>query len=217
MKPPMTDNRHIVVEGPIGVGKTSLVEMLGEEFGSRVILERVGENPFLPKFYRNPSAYALQTQMFFLLNRYQQQKELAQQDLFSQSIICDYLFAKDRIFASVNLDEDELGLYQQIYSLLDQRIPRPDLVIYLQAPAEVLQQRIRMRGRGFEREISRDYIETINEAYNRYFFNYDESPLLIINTSEVDFVRRPEDFQDLVREIRRMRKGVQFYVPLGSA
>ena len=213
----MTDKRYIVVEGPIGVGKTSLVQMLGEAFASRVILEKVADNPFLPKFYTNPSGFAFQTQMFFLLSRYQQQRELAQQELFSQSLICDYLFAKDRIFASVNLDEDELVLYQQIYTLLDQRIPKPDLVIYLQSPTEVLQQRIRMRGRSYEREISRDYIEAVNEAYNRFFFSYDETPLLIINTAEVDFVRRPEDFQDLVREIRRMKKGVQFYVPLGSA
>lgn len=212
----MTDKRYIVVEGPIGVGKTSLVQMLGEAFASRVILEKVADNPFLPKFYTNPSGLAFQTQMFFLLSRYQQQRELAQQELFSQSLICDYLFAKDRIFASVNLDEDELVLYQQIYTLLDQRIPKPDLVIYLQSPTEVLQQRIRMRGRSYEREISRDYIEAVNEAYNRFFFSYDETPLLIINTAEVDFVRRPEDFQDLVREIRRMKKGVQFYVPLGS-
>lgn len=213
----MADKRYIVVEGPIGVGKTSLVQKLGEEFASRVILEKVADNPFLPKFYTNPSGFAFQTQMFFLLSRYQQQRELAQQELFSQSIICDYLFAKDRIFASVNLDEDELMLYQQIYTLLDQRIPKADLVIYLQSPAGVLQQRIRMRGRSYEREVSRDYIEAVNEAYNRFFFNYDETPLLIINTAEVDFVRRPEDFQDLVREIRRMKKGVQFYVPLGSA
>jgi deoxyadenosine/deoxycytidine kinase len=213
----MTDKRYIVVEGPIGVGKTSLVQKLGEEFASRVILEKVADNPFLPKFYTNPSGFAFQTQMFFLLSRYQQQRELAQQELFSQSIICDYLFAKDRIFASVNLDEDELMLYQQIYTLLDQRIPKADLVIYLQSPTGVLQQRIRMRGRSYEREVSRDYIEAVNEAYNRFFFSYDETPLLIINTSEVDFVRRPEDFQDLVREIRRMKKGVQFYVPLGSA
>ena len=213
----MTDKRYIVVEGPIGVGKTSLVQMLGEEFSSRVVLEKVADNPFLPKFYTNPTGFAFQTQMFFLLSRYQQQRELAQQELFSQSLICDYLFAKDRIFASVNLDEDELVLYQQIYSLLDQRIPKPDLVIYLQAPTEVLQQRIRMRGRSYEREISRPYIEAVNEAYNRFFFSYDETPLLIINTAEVDFVRRPEDFQDLVREIRRMKRGVQFYVPLGSA
>ncbi len=213
----MTDKRYIDVEGPIGVGKTSLVQKLGEEFASRVILEKVADNPFLPKFYTNPSGFAFQTQMFFLLSRYQQQRELAQQELFSQSIICDYLFAKDRIFASVNLDEDELMLYQQIYTLLDQRIPKADLVIYLQSPAGVLQQRIRMRGRSYEREVSRDYIEAVNEAYNRFFFNYDETPLLIINTAEVDFVRRPEDFQDLVREIRRMKKGVQFYVPLGSA
>ena len=213
----MTDKRYIVVEGPIGVGKTSLVEMLGEEFGSRVVLERVAENPFLPRFYRNPAAYAFQTQMFFLLNRYQQQRELTQQDLFSQSVVCDYLFAKDRIFASVNLDEDEMALYQQIYPLLDARLPKPDLVIYLQSPSEVLMQRIRMRGRSYEREISREYIEAVNEAYNRFFFSYDQTPLLIINTSEVDFVRRPEDFQDLVREIRRMKKGVLYYVPLGSA
>jgi deoxyadenosine/deoxycytidine kinase len=210
------DKRYIVVEGPIGVGKTSLVQMLGEEFASRVILEKAAENPFLPKFYTNQSNFAFQTQMFFLLSRYQQQRELAQQELFSQSVICDYLFAKDRIFASVNLDDDELILYQQIYSLLDERIAKPDLVIYLQSPTDVLQQRIRMRGRSYEREISREYVEAVNEAYNRYFFSYDESPLLIINTSEVDFVRRPEDFQDLVREIRRMKKGVQFYVPLGS-
>jgi deoxyadenosine/deoxycytidine kinase len=210
------DKRYIVVEGPIGVGKTSLVQMLGEEFASRVILEKAAENPFLPKFYTNQSGFAFQTQMFFLLSRYQQQRELAQQELFSQSVICDYLFAKDRIFASVNLDDDELILYQQIYSLLDERIAKPDLVIYLQSPTDVLQQRIRMRGRSYEREISREYVEAVNEAYNRYFFSYDESPLLIINTSEVDFVRRPEDFQDLVREIRRMKKGVQFYVPLGS-
>ncbi len=213
----MTDKRYIVVEGPIGVGKTSLVELIGENFGSRAVLERVTENPFLPRFYQNPKRFAFQAQMFFLLSRYQQQRELSQQDLFSQSIVCDYLFAKDRIFASVNLDDDELALYQQIYELMDQRIPRPDLVIYLQAPTEVLRQRIKFRGRGYEREISREYIEAINEAYNRFFFSYNETPLLIINTAEVDFVRNPEDFQDLVREIQRMKKGIQFYIPLGSA
>lgn len=213
----MTDKRYIVVEGPIGVGKTSLVEMIGDSFGSRIILERVTDNPFLPRFYQNPARYAFQAQMFFLLSRYQQQQELSQQELFNQSIVCDYLFAKDRIFASVNLEDDELVLYQQMYELIDQRVPRPDLVIYLQAPTEVLQQRIKLRGRGYEREISRDYIEAINDAYNRYFFSYNETPLLIINTAEVDFVRNPEDFQDLVREIQRMKKGVQFYIPLGSA
>ncbi len=212
----MADKRYIVVEGPIGVGKTSLAQMLAEEYGCRAVLEKVTENPFLPRFYSNPATYAFQTQMFFLLSRYQQQRELAQPELFSQNVVCDYLFAKDRIFASVNLDEDELVLYQQIYSLLDQRIPKPDLVIFLQSPSEVLGQRIRMRGRSYERDINREYIEAVNEAYNRFFFNFDETPLLIINTSEVDFVRRPEDFKDLVREIQRMKKGVQFYVPLGS-
>lgn len=213
----MSENRYIVVEGPIGVGKTTLVEMIGDVFSSRVALERVADNPFLPKFYQNPARYAFQAQMFFLLSRYQQQQELTQRDLFSQSIVCDYLFAKDRIFASVNLEEDEMALYQQIYQLMDQRIPKPDLVIYLQAPTQVLQQRIKLRGRGYEREISREYIEAINEAYNNFFFSYNETPLLIINTAEVDIVRSPEDFQDLVREIRRMKKGVQFYIPLGSA
>ncbi len=213
----MADKRYIVVEGPIGVGKTSLAQMLGEEFGSRVILEKVTENPFLARFYSNPAAFAFQTQMFFLLSRYQQQRELAQPELFQQSVVCDYLFARDKIFATVNLDQDELVLYQQIFSLLDQRISKPDLVIYLQSPTDVLGQRIRMRGRSFEKDVSKEYIEAVNEAYNRFFFNYDETPLLIINTAEVDFVRRPEDFQDLVREIRRMKKGVQFYVPLGSA
>ena len=170
------------------------MEMIGEEFGARVVLEKVEDNPFLPRFYREGPIHA-----------------------FSQNIVCDYLFAKDRIFASVNLGDDELALYRQIYNLLDQRIPRPDLVIYLQSPPEVLQQRIRRRGRSFEREINRDYIEAVNEAYNRFFFSYDQTPLLIINTADVDFVRKPEDFQDLVREIRRMKKGVKFYVPLGSA
>ena len=193
------------------------MEMIGEEFGARVVLEKVEDNPFLPRFYREGSIHAFQTQIFFLLSRFQQQKALAQLDLFSQNIVCDYLFAKDRIFASVNLGDDELALYRQIYNLLDQRIPRPDLVIYLQSPPEVLQQRIRRRGRSFEREINRDYIEAVNEAYNRFFFSYDQTPLLIINTADVDFVRKPEDFQDLVREIRRMKKGVKFYVPLGSA
>ena len=141
----MTDKRYIVVEGPIGVGKTSLVELIGENFGSRAVLERVTENPFLPRFYQNPKRFAFQAQMFFLLSRYQQQRELSQQDLFSQSIVCDYLFAKDRIFAYLNLTEDELVLYEWIYKLLDQRVVKPDLVIYLQAPIPVLAKRIRKR------------------------------------------------------------------------
>ena len=213
----MTDKRYIVVEGPIGVGKTSLVQMLGEAFASRVILEKVADNPFLPKFYTNRSGFAFQTQMFFLLSRYQQQRELAQQELFSQSLICDYLFAKDRIFASVNLDEDELVLYQQIYTLLDQRIPKPDLVIYLQSPTEVLQQRIRMRGRSYEREISRDYIEAVNEAYSYFFYHYNRSPLLVINTNDFDFVRRPEELDVLLKQIDTMQGGTRYFVPASSS
>ncbi len=208
--------RYIVVEGPIGVGKTSLTGMLAEEFGFRTVLEKAEENPFLPRYYKDPARFALQTQIFFLLSRYGQQKELAQQDLFSSGVVCDYLFAKDRIFASVALESDELALYNQLFSALDARVPRPDLVIFLQAPSDVLLTRIRARGREYEREVSREYLQAVNEAYNRFFFMYDETPLLVINTAEVDFVKRPEDFQDLVREIRRMRKGTQFYVPLGS-
>ncbi len=212
----MFDKRYIVVEGPIGVGKSSLAERLAAEFGYRTVLEKADDNPFLPRYYKEPARFALPTQMFFLLSRYQQQRELAQGDLFSSGVVCDYLFAKDRIFASLALESDELSLYQHMFSLMDPSIPRPDLVIFLQAPTEVLVNRIRQRGRDFERDISRDYLAAVNEAYNRFFFGYDEAPLLIINTGEVDFVRRPGDFQDLVREIRRMRKGTQYYVPLGS-
>jgi deoxyguanosine kinase len=210
------EKRYIVVEGPIGVGKTSLTERLAAEFGYRTVMEKVEENPFLPRYYKEPARFAMQTQLFFLLSRYGQQKELSQQDLFSSGVVCDYLFAKDRIFASVALESDELLLYNQLFSTLDARIPKPDLVIFLQAPSEVLLSRIKMRGREYEREVAREYLQAINEAYNRFFFGYDETPLLVINTSEVDFVKRPEDFQDLVREIRRMKKGTLFYVPLGS-
>jgi deoxyguanosine kinase len=210
------EKRYIVVEGPIGVGKTSLTERLAAEFGFRTVMEKVEENPFLPRYYKDPARFAMQTQLFFLLSRYGQQKELSQQDLFSSGVVCDYLFAKDRIFASVALESDELLLYNQLFSTLDARIPKPDLVIFLQAPSDVLLSRIKMRGREYEREVAREYLQAINEAYNRFFFGYDETPLLVINTSEVDFVKRPGDFQDLVREIRRMKKGTLFYVPLGS-
>jgi deoxyadenosine/deoxycytidine kinase len=198
------------------VGKTALTERLAAEFGFRTVMEKVEENPFLPRYYRDPARFAMQTQLFFLLSRFGQQKELAQQDLFSSGVVCDYLFAKDRIFASVALESDELALYNQLFAALDARVPKPDLVIFLQAPSEVLLSRIKMRGRDYERDVAREYLQAINEAYNRFFFGYDETPLLVINTGEVDFVKRPEDFQDLVREIRRMRKGTQFYVPLGS-
>jgi deoxyadenosine/deoxycytidine kinase len=206
--------RYIVVEGPIGVGKTSLVEMLVKEFGARPVYEAVEQNPFLERFYEDRAKYAFQTQLFFLLSRYQQQREMRQPELFKRSVISDYLFAKDRIFAYLNLSDDELALYEQVFRMLDAQIPKPDLVIYLQATPDVLVHRIELRGKYFERNIAPDYLERLSQAYADYFFHYTESPLLTINTSEIDFVKHPEDFALLVKEIRSMRAGTRSFVPL---
>ncbi len=208
--------RYIAVEGPIGVGKTSLTELLAAEFSARCVLERPNENPFLKQFYQDRKKYAFQTQIFFLLSRYQQQQDLQQLDLFSQLTISDYLFAKDRIFASVNLDEAEMTLYERIYRLLTGRIPTPDLVIYLQAKAPVLLSRIRQRSQEFERSMDSEYLLKLIEAYHNYFFHYSESPLLVIDTSEIDFVSKAQDLASLVREIQRPRSGTWYYVPQSS-
>ena len=208
--------RYIVVEGPIGVGKTTLARLLAEEFNARPIFEQVEENPFLRKFYDEPGSFAFQTQLFFLLSRYRQQRQLAQQDLFNQSTVADYLFAKDRIFAQANLEGDELALYRQLFGLLDARLPKPDLVVYLQARGDVLMERLRKRDRDYERRIAPEYVERIAEAYRNFFFHYEETPLLVVNSSDVDFVARPDDLADLIREIRGMGQGVQHYIPLGS-
>jgi len=204
------------VEGPIGVGKTSLAKILAGEFHARTLFERVEENPFLPKFYEDPGTYAFQNQIFFLLSRYQQQRELMQQELFRQSTVADYLFAKDKIFASLTLGAEELSLYHQIYQLLDPRIPRPDLVVYLQARPEVLYKRIEKRDKRYERGVTLEYLTEVAQAYNQFFFRYDESPLLVVNTSEIDFVTSSQDMADLVREINNMGSGTQHYIPLGS-
>jgi deoxyadenosine/deoxycytidine kinase len=211
-----TTGRYIAVEGPIGVGKTALARRLATEFGSRLLLEQVEENPFLRKFYEEPDRYAFQTQLFFLLERYRQQRELGQLDLFSQGTVADYLFAKDNIFASVTLNADEFQLYQQIFQLLDQRLPRPDLVIYLEARTDVLLRRLRKRDREFERSIRPEYLEKLTEAFRDYFHHYTEAPLLVINCSDIDFVEHGGDLADLIKEIRGMRQGVQHYIPLGS-
>jgi deoxyguanosine kinase len=212
----MESFRYIVIEGPIGVGKTSLAKRLSPEFKARCILESPEENPFLNKFYRDRKKYAFQTQLFFLLNRYQQQREVRQIDLFNQVTITDYLFAKDRIFAYLNLDENELALYQRIFSLLDARIPTPDLVIFLQAKPETLLARIRARDIEYEKEIDIEYLRALSQAYNSFFFHYEESPLLVVDTSEIDFVNREEDLKSLIREVRSMKRGTWYYKPLGS-
>ena len=208
--------RYIVIEGPIGVGKTSLTKLLAKEFNARCILEKSEENPFLLHFYQDRKKYAFQTQIFFLLNRFQQQKEIAQLDLFNQITLCDYLFAKDRIFASLNLDDHEVALYEQIFRLLTGQIPSPDLVIFLQAKPEVLLHRIKSRNIPSEKEIDFEYLKTLTDAYNYYFFHYDHTPLLVVNTSEIDFVNREEDFAQLVREIKQMKKGTWYFIPMRS-
>jgi deoxyadenosine/deoxycytidine kinase len=208
--------RYVVIEGPIGVGKTSLAKLLAKEFDARCILEKPEDNPFLPHFYQERKKYAFQAQIFFLLNRFQQQKEISQLDLFNQVTLCDYIFAKDRIFASINLDDHELALYEQIFGLLNVQIPTPDLVIFLQARPEVLIHRIKSRNVSYEKEINLEYLKTLTDAYNYFFFHYEESPLLVVNTSEIDFVNRKEDFSQLVREINQMKKGTSYFIPLRS-
>jgi deoxyguanosine kinase len=207
--------RYIAIEGPIGVGKTSLAQILAERVGARLVLEPVEENPFLAQFYDDTRKFAFQTQLFFLLSRFQQQQALHQQELFTQSTIADYLFAKDRIFAALTLDPNELALYDRLYGALGPRVVKPDLVIYLQASTEVLLQRIKRRGRAYERQIDPAYVETLATAYNVFFFHYQETPLLVVNTSDIDLVDSAEDIEALATVIRRHRKGTQHYLPLG--
>jgi deoxyguanosine kinase len=212
-KPDIHHTRYIVTEGPIGVGKTSLTTLLYEELEARLVLERAEDNPFLPAFYKDPLRYRFQTQMFFLLSRFSQQQEMAQPDLFTRITLCDYLFDKDRIFAYLNLDDNELALYEQFYKILEPKVLKPDLVIFLQADTDTLLRRIKLRSRPFEKEISLDYIASVNEAYNQFFFRYTETPLLVINTSDIDFVNRRDDLDDLLKQILSMKQGTQYYVP----
>lgn len=207
--------RHIAVEGPIGVGKTSLVDLLASRFEGVKILEDVA-NPFLEPFYRGKEGAAFQVQLFFLLSRHQQHLEVAQMDLFTRLVVADYTMSKDRIFARMNLDDEEFRLYDRLFRMLTARLPRPDLVIYLEAGVETCLRRIRMRGREFERNMDPEYIVRLKEAYNAFFFRYAETPLLVVNTDEIDFVNKAEDFENLVEQIARTRQGTQVYVPLGS-
>lgn len=210
------DNRYIVVEGPIGVGKTSLSNLLAQRFNGRRVLEVVEENPFLSNFYTDRNKFAFQTQMFFLLSRFRQQQELFQPDLFSAVTVSDYLFAKDRIFACLTLDQNELALYDRVFEALGPRVAKPDLVIYLQARMDVLGTRIKKRGREFERKFDMGYLEELCKSYNEFFFHYSETPLLVINTSDIDFVNNKDDQENLLNVISKHRHGTQHYVPVAS-
>ena len=205
--------RLIAIEGPVGVGKTTLAHFLAERLGARTVFEPVDDNPFLKQFYADPRRLAFQTQMFFLLSRYQQQLELRQEDLFQKTTVCDYVFQKDRLFACINLSEPELALYDRIYQMLDPRVPTPDLVVYLQARPQVLMDRLRTRNLSWERPIRLSYLEAVTSAYNDYFFHYRSSPLLVVNTSEIDFVEHESHLESVLSAIRRMRKGVQHFNP----
>jgi deoxyguanosine kinase len=211
-----SSHRYIVVEGPIGVGKSSLTNILAERLQARRVMEVVEENPFLASFYTDRNKYAFQTQMFFLLSRFKQQQELFQQDLFAAVTVSDYLFAKDRIFAALTLDPNELSLYERVFDEIGPRVTKPDLVIYLQARLDVLLGRIKKRAREFERKFDSEYLESLCRAYNDFFFHYDETPLLVVNTSDIDFVNNPEDLENLLSVVRQTKNGTVHYQPLPS-
>jgi deoxyadenosine/deoxycytidine kinase len=209
-------HRYIVVEGPIGVGKTALTRALAKRFGARTLFEAIEENPFLAGFYQDRNKFAFQTQLFFLLSRFKQQQELFQQDLFTQVTVSDYLFARDRIFASITLDGNELSLYERVYEMLGPRVMKPDLVIYLQARLDVLLARIKKRGREFERKFDPGYLSELSRTYSDFFHRYDETPLLVINTSDIDYVESEADLADLIKTIDQTKQGTRYYQPLGT-
>lgn len=205
---------YVAIEGPIGVGKTSLANLLSERLGARLILEGFGENPFLSDFYDEPERYAFQTQLYFLLKRYQQQQELRQVDMFHNLLIADYMFVKDRLFASLNLDEKEMSLYDTVANLLEKNVINPDLVIYLQADTDTLMRNIAGRGRDMEKNISEEYIDALNQLYTEYFFRYQDTPLVIINTNNIDFVNNQQDLDEVINYIRQPVTGTKFFNPV---
>ncbi len=209
--------RYIVVEGPIGVGKTSLAKRLSESFASELILEQAEQNPFLERFYRNRRYAALPTQLYFLLQRARQVEQIRQSDMFSPVRIADFLLEKDRLFAQLNLDANELSLYDQVAKALVLDPPTPDLVVYLQAPAQVLMRRIASRGVAYEQWIDLDYLEQLGEAYARFFYDFDAAPLLIVNAASIDPIHREVDYQELLQTIARIKRGRHFFNPAAEA
>tara|TARA_A100001011_G_scaffold202506_1_gene210909 strand:- start:56515 stop:57156 length:642 start_codon:yes stop_codon:yes gene_type:complete len=209
----MNNLYYLAIEGVIGVGKTSLANLLEEKLNAKLVMEKFDENPFLSEFYNDPERYAFQTQLFFLLSRYRQQNDLRQTNVFNKLVITDYMFIKDRLFASLNLDDKEMSLYDSVAKILEKNIIQPDIVIYLQADTSTLIKRISKRGRDFENKISPDYIEALNEVYNEYFFRYQKSPLLIINTNDIDFVNNKKDLEELISYIRQPVSGTKFFNP----
>jgi deoxyguanosine kinase len=206
---------YIAVDGPIGVGKTTLVELLAERFDGVKILEDV-TNPFLPAFYEDQPGAAFQTELYFLLSRYKQQQDVTQRDLFDRLLLADYTFPKNRIFAYLNLSDDELMLFDKLYTLLEPNLPVPDLLIYLVADLDTCMARIKKRQRNFERNMSTEYMTELIDAYNHYYHYYNRSPVLVVDTRSLNFAERPEDFEDLVRRISRPIRGTQYYVARGS-
>jgi len=216
MKTPDIPHQFIVIEGPIGVGKTSLARRLCASLEAEPVLEQAAENPFLERFYRNPRDGALPTQLYFLFQRAQQLAALNQQDMFAPTRVGDYLLEKDRLFARVTLDDAEFGLYEQVHAKLDIQAPKPDLVVYLQAPVDVLLERIAKRGIRYEQQIDRAYLERLNEAYAKFFHEYEAAPLLIVNAASIDPINNQADYDELLAALQRMKKGRLYYNPLRS-
>ncbi len=207
---------YIAIEGPIGVGKTSLANLMSKELGARLVLEEFQENPFLPDFYKDPERYAFQTQLFFLLQRYRQQQELRQVDMFQNLLVTDYMFVKDRLFASLNLNEKEMQLYDTVANLLERNIIKPDMVIYLQADTDTLMKNIAQRAREMETDITYEYIDALSQVYTEYFFRYQDTPLVIINTNNIDFVHNEDDLKEVIKYIRQPVSGTKFFNPVSE-
>ena len=207
---------HIAIEGTIGVGKTSLAKVLGELIDAKLILEEFKENPFLVEFYKDSERYAFQTQLFFLLSRYRQQQQLQQTELFTKTLISDYMFVKDRLFAALNLNDKEMSLYNSVARILEKSVSSPDMVIFLQSDTDRLMHNIKIRAREYEKMIDWKYIDALNQMYNEFFFRYDSSPLLIINTNDIDFVNNKNDLEEIIQFIRTPSEGTRYFNPMKS-